>query len=211
MNSLYQTDVIYVNGVKMTQKEFKAMIAAKKKAAAPKRKKKAPKTEIQEMPSWIKTMIRNAGPIKSLAAYYDNAYKQWGNIAKTILQLPEIRSSFTVFRANAREMETLLNEITTLGKHNEKSIYAYIERLSWKLDDIKTNMDKLYGDVRNSGVIQQFSDKECINGVGKRLGLSILMDRTYVSINKLSKIIKELEQLVSQGNDIMKYNIYSKF
>ena len=108
-------------------------------------------------------------------------------------------------------METLLNEITTLGKHNEKSIYAYIERLSWKLDDIKTNMDKLYGDVRNSGVIQQFSDKECINGVGKRLGLSILMDRTYVSINKLSKIIKELEQMVSQGNDIMKYNIYSKF
>ena len=46
MRNLYQSDIIYVDGKKMTQKEFKAMIKAKQETAKPKRNKRVKKTEI---------------------------------------------------------------------------------------------------------------------------------------------------------------------
>lgn len=205
MRNLYQSDVIYVNGKKMTQKEFKAMIKAKQETAKPKRKKRAKKTEIQEMPAYVKALIRNSAPIKSLAAYYDNGYRQWGIIARTIIGLPEIYGSFLAFRSKAYDLVKIINDITIIGKHDEKAIFAYIQKLSWKLDDIKKDMDSLYAGVRRSGVLDRFNDKECINGTGKRLGLRILMDRTYDSITKLSKVVKELENIAIKGLDAMAY------
>lgn len=205
MRNLYQSDVIYVNGKKMTQKEFKAMIKAKQESAKPKRRKRAKKTEIQEMPAHVKALIRNSGPIKSLAAYYDNGYRQWGIIARTIIGLPEIYGSFLAFRSKAYDLVKIINDITVIGKHDEKAIFAYIQKLSWKLDDIKKDMDSLYKGVCSSGVLMRFKDEECINGTGKRLGLSILMDRTFDSIKKLSKVVNELEEIATKGLDAMAY------
>ena len=205
MRNLYQSDVIYVNGKKMTQKEFKAMIKAKQETAKPKRKKRAKKTEIQEMPAYVKALIRNSGPIKSLAAYYDNGYRQWGRIARTIIGLPEIYGSFLAFRSKAYDLVKIIDDITVVGKHDEKAIFAYIQKLSWKLDDIKKDMDSLYKGVCSSGVLERFKDEECINGTGRRLGLNILMDRTFDSIKKLSKVVNELEEIATKGLDAMAY------
>lgn len=200
-NSMYQSDVIYVNGVKMTLKEFKSKFNSAKK---PKRSKKE-KTEIQKMPSSIKALVRNAGPIKSLAAYYDNGYKQWGRIAKTIIELPQIYPNFLSFRTKAYDLSKIINDITVIGKHDEKAIFGYIQKLSWKLDDIKNAMNSLYKGVCESGVLEHFADRECINGTKRRLGLSILMDRTFLSIDKMSETIAELNKIASNGVDAMDY------
>lgn len=205
---MYQTDVIYVNGKKMTQKELKAMIKAKSIDSKP--KKKAKKTAIQEIPSWVKTIVRNAGPIKSLAAYYDNGYKQWGNIARVVIQEPQIYRPFLAFRSKVCDMTCIINEINIIGKHDEKAIFAYLQKLSWKLDDIKKDMDSLYHAVQESGVLDTFKDRECINGTGRRLGLAILMERTYRSIRNMNDTINDIEKVAVQGLDAMAYTDVNK-
>ena len=190
MENMYQTDVIYVNGKKMTQKELKAMIKAKSLDSKP--KKKAKKTAIQEIPSWVKTIVRHAGPIKSLAAYYDNGYKQWGNIARVVIQEPQIYRPFLAFRSKVCDMTSIINDINIIGKHDEKAIFAYLQKLSWKLDDIKKDMDSLFHAVQESGVLDTFKDRECINGTGRRLGLAILMERTYQSIRNMNDTINDI-------------------
>ena len=40
--------------------------------------------------------------LKSLSAYYDHAYKQWGTIGQTILNLKEIRPTFVSYRVKVR-------------------------------------------------------------------------------------------------------------
>ena len=200
---MYQTDVIYVNGKKMTQKEFKAMVKAKSIDSKP--KKKAKKTAIQEIPSWVKTIVRHAGPIKSLAAYYDNGYKQWGNIARVVIQEPQIYRPFLAFRSKVCDMTSIIN-----GKNDEKAIFAYLQKLSWKLDDIKKDMDSLYHAVQESGVIDTFKDRECINGTGRRLGLAILLERTYQSIRNMNDTINDIEKVAVQGLDAMAYTDVNK-
>lgn len=71
----YQSQYIIVNGVRMTMTEYNKMKRAKNKA---KRKKKE-LSEIQLLPSDIKTLMRNVKVFKSLVAFYNNGYKQWGN------------------------------------------------------------------------------------------------------------------------------------
>lgn len=208
MENMYQTDVIYVNGKKMTQKELKAMIKAKSIDSKP--KKKAKKTAIQEIPSWVKTIVRHAGPIKSLAAYYDNGYKQWGKIARVVIQEPQIYRPFLAFRSKVCDMTSIINEINIIGKHDEKAIFAYLQKLSWKLDDIKKDMDSLYHAVQESGVLYTFKDRECINGTGRRLGLAILMERTYQSIRNMNDTINDIEKVAVQGLDAMAYTDVNK-
>ncbi len=205
---MYQTDVIYVNGKKMTQKEFKAMVKAKSIDSKP--KKKAKKTAIQEIPSWVKTIVRHACPIKSLAAYYDNGYKQWGNIARVVIQEPQIYRPFLAFRSKVCDMTSIINEINIIGKHDEKAIFAYLQKLSWKLDDIKKDMDSLYHAVQESGVLDTFKDRECINGTGRRLGLAILMERTYRSIINMNDTINDIEKVAVQGLDAIAYTDVNK-
>lgn len=205
----YQSDIIYVNGVKMTMKEYRKALKEKSDSTT-KRKKKTKKTQIQETPSYVKALVRNAGPIKSLAAYYDNGYRQWGIIARTIMETDGIYQPFLSFRSKTYDMSNIINDICMTGKHDERAIYAYIQKLSWKLDDIKKDMNNLREGVDRSGVLERYKDKECINGTGRRLGLSILMDRTFESISKLDKVISELQEIAEKGVDSLAYIDSSK-
>lgn len=215
MNETY----IVVNGVKMTQKEYikykkeknkeiQSKLSQRAQRELRKKKREAKKkkvTEITILPSTVKAIVKNAGPIKSLAAYYDNAYRQWGTIAKLILELPEIRNSFILFRADARDIVSTIEEISEIGKGNEKAIFSYIEKLSWKLDNTRTKMKHLYNGVVSSGVLGRFSDKEVINGEGRRLGLRILMTRTFKSLDAIEAAVNQLREIAENGLDVFEY------
>lgn len=208
--SMYQTDIIYVNGVKMTQKEYKAMAKSKRGGNTVKHRKNREKTEIREISESVGTLVRDSGPIKSLAAYYDNGYRQWGNVARCIIETPGIYCPFISFRTKTREMLRIIDEISKMGKRDDKSVFTYIRTLSWKLEDVKNEMELLYRGVHNSGVIDRLGDKECINANGKRLGLKVLMERTILSINKMSDTIKRLNGIADKGVDALDYAIDGK-
>ena len=107
-------------------------------------------------------------------------------------------------------MTSIINDINIIGKHDEKAIFAYLQKLSWKLDDIKKDMDSLFHAVQESGVLDTFKDRECINGTGRRLGLAILMERTYQSIRNMNDTINDIEKVAVQGLDAMAYTDVSK-
>lgn len=204
---------IVVEGKKMTMQEWKKYkkekdasiqnkLSQKKQRELRKAKREAKKkreTEITILPGIIKDIIRNAGPIKSLSAYYDNAYRQWGTIATMILKLPEIETPFVLFRADAYELTKVIDEISVIAKGNEKAVFAYIQKLSWVLDNARGKMKALYSGVISSGALERFEDKECINGEGRRLGLRILMNRTFKSMDALENAIAELSRIARNG------------
>lgn len=203
MADLYneQSNTIIVNGKKMTKKEYKEFVASKRRTA-PKKRKKADKTYIQELPLLIKDIVKSSGPIKSLSAYYDHGYRQWGTICRSIIQLPEIEPHFNSFRSHSKKINKTICEINQIGKKNDKSIFQFIQKLSWQLDDLQKVMLKLYQGISESGVIQRFSDREFINGTGRRLGLEILMRRTFESIGKMKMAINKLDKIANDYSEI---------
>lgn len=219
MNSYEATTYVIIGGKKMTMQEYRkykkekdkviqSKLSKKKQREINKAKKEAKKkreTEITILPGIIKNIVKNAGPIKSLAAYYDNAYRQWGTIANLILKLPEIDEPFRLFRVDAYQIVDAIKEISDVAKGNEKAVFHYVQKLSWRLDNTKTKMKILYNGVVSSGVLDQFNDKECINGEGRRLGLRILMTRTFKSLDNIEKAIAELNRIAKEGLNAFEY------
>ena len=199
ISSFEKTQTISVNGQVMTIAEYKKMLAEKKKAngkkKATRRNKKNP-TEITILPKDIKIMLRGAKVMASLSAYYKHGYRQWGNICKTILNLKEIQSPFVRYTMSAKECDKVINEINDIAKHNSKSVFAYVRKLSWKLDDVAKDMKALQEGINKSGVLYSpMQTHECINGTGRRLGLNILMQRTSDAIKELEVIVNNLQYI----------------
>ena len=219
INIYETTSYIIIGGKKMTMQEYRkykkekdaiiqSKLSKKKQREINKAKREAKKkreTEITVLPKLIKSMVKNAGPIKSLAAYYDNSYRQWGTVANLVLKLPEIDEPFRLFRVDAYQIVDAIKEISEVAKGNEKAVFHYVQKLSWKLDNIRTKMKLLYSGVVSSGVLEQFKDKECVNGEGRRLGLRILMTRTFKSLDTIEKAIAELNQIAKNGLDAFEY------
>ncbi|MBR6515466.1 MAG: hypothetical protein IKT40_01280 [Bacilli bacterium] len=166
----------------------------------PKPKKKAKTyTAITILPSDIHYMLNQVKLIKSLSAYYDNGYRQWGNIAKRILLLKEIRTPFVAFRMKVREMDRLVAEINEISKKNSKYVYDYVRRFSYILEDIMEAITELGNAVSRSGVITMHEKHECISGNGKRLGLKVLISRTYSATEELKRIVKRLQDIADNN------------
>ena len=205
--SMFDTEnKITVNGVTMTMTEYKKRLKAKKaesnKNQPKKRKAKKRETEITILPAEIKAMLKCAKVMKSLSAYYDHGYRQWGRICRDIINLKEIRPHFVLYRSKATEVEQTINEITDIAKRNQKAVFAFVRKLSWQLEDTKEHMQKLYNGATSSGVIEAFGNHEAINGEGRRLGLRILMIRTFKAVQDLENVIKRLQTIADTGVDI---------
>ena len=141
-------------------------------------------------------MIRGAKVMTSLSAYYKHGYRQWGTICKTILNLKDIQSSFVRYTMSAKAVNEVINEINEIAKHNSKSVFAYVRKLSWKLDDVAKDMKALQEGINKSGVLYSpMQTHECINGTGRRLGLNILMQRTSDAIKELEVIVNNLQYI----------------
>ena len=201
ISGLYgSTDTIVVNGIRMPMSEYRKRIKAKKNVNTKKVKKEL--TDINLLPNEIKYMMRNVRLLKSLSAYYNNGYRQWGRI---VISQKEISSQFVKFNAKQAEIERTINEIKEISKHNEKAVYAFVRKLSYQLDDIKEIMTALCKAVGYSGVISRFIDHECINGEGRRLGLRTLMSRSYKAVVELEKIIRRCQNISDNGIDALDY------
>lgn len=199
ISNFEKAQTIEVNGQVMTIAEYKKMLAEKKKTTGNKkttrRNKKTP-TEITILPKDIKIMLRGAKVMTSLSAYYKHGYRQWGTICKNILNLKEIQSPFVRYIMSAKAVNEVINEINDIAKHNSKSVFAYVRKLSWKLEDVAKDMKNLQDGVNNSGVLNSpIQTHECINGTKRRLGLNILMQRTDEAIKQLEVIVNNLQYM----------------
>lgn len=195
----YQSQYIIVNGVRMTMTEYNKMKRAKNKA---KRKKKE-LSEIQLLPSDIKTLMRNVKVFKSLVAFYNNGYKQWGTIHRELLGIDDMETRFVVVKLRIHEVNSIIENICEIAKKKEKSVYAYVQKLSYKMIETKECMQSLYDVVMGTNVINSpFATHEIISGTGRRLGLKILMYKTYDAIAEIDNIINKLHGLEEIPNSV---------
>lgn len=206
VDTLYQSQFIIVNGVKMSVKEFKAM----QKANAKKKKASKKVTSITILPSEIKEMMRNVKVLKSLVAYHTHGYRQWGTIANLLMGLKEIKSPFNNVVINTKQAIRLVEKINKIAKGNDKDVFQYVKKLSWKLEDVKNELDELVKGINSSGVCHQFRTHECVNGTGRRLGLRILTERSYKAIGDLGYICAKLDGIEQQGMDVFEYHTNGK-
>lgn len=201
--------IIYVNGVKMTMGEFNAL---KKKKNKEKEVKDRNNKIIPLLPPFIKHSLKSIKLLKSIQAYYKNAYRQWGVIGKEVVEHPCLHSHFVLYNAKYNEIVRIINTIEKIGKSNDKDIYQYIQKLSYKVDDLKNIIDNLTDGIAESHLLINLSmkDKEVINGIGRRLGLKTICSRTYDCTIKLNDAIKELDKIVNGGTDAMEYDPHNK-
>jgi len=196
---------ITIGGVTMTMEDYKRQLKEQKAATKKTTKRKTKKTtkEVSEIAAEVEKIVKSLKVLKSLCAYYDHAYRQWGTIANEILKQREIRAPFVFYRTKIDEVEQIINDIEKCSKRNEKAVYQYIEKLSWRLDDAKSYVQDIMSGVSKSGICQRYKDHESINGKGRRLGLNTLMIKAFHEFGSMEKVIKELESIAKEGVDIM--------
>ena len=146
-------------------------------------------------------MLKPITTLKSLSAYYDHAYRQWGTIANEILEHHKIRPHFVHYRVNVSELSSLVEEVQKMAKRNEKAAYQYVEKIAWKLEDIKEHITNLMNGAVESGLMELYKNEECINGKGRRLGLQTLAGKTFKAISQLEDAIGTLKKIADEGTD----------
>lgn len=152
-------------------------------------------------------MLRGAKVMTSLSAYYKHGYRQWGTICKEIINLKDISAPFVRYIISAKEVNNVINDINDIAKHNSKSVFAYVRKLSWKLEDVAKDMKALQDGINKSGVLNSpMQNHECINGTGRRLGLKILMARTDDAIKQLDTIVKNLQYIADNRTTTISVN-----
>lgn len=201
-------ETIIVNGVITPLKEY--LKAKRSHSQQPKKKAKKQISETILAIQDINELTKKVKLLKSLSAYYDNAYRQWGQIAKIILSRKEIAKPFVQYRVKIKEVDKTINEINILAKKNNKAIFQYIETLSYQLDDIKQYIDSLANGISASGVISLYGNHESINGYGRRLGLKTLLSRTLGTAKQLQTIIERCNKVYTNGVDPLNYTKYAK-
>lgn len=187
-----QDSKVIVNGVEMSVKEYKAMM--REKLGIKVDTKKKPKkviTEIQLLSEDVLNMYNKLKLMKSLTAYYGNAYRQWGTIANSILENRKIQPYFVKYRCKIRDISETLSNLETASKRNSKMVFSYMETLSYQLDDIRDIINNLCLGISKSGVLDMHKNHECINGCNRRLGLKVIMSRSWGAIKDLNKLINE--------------------
>jgi hypothetical protein len=212
-----ETDYIIVNGIRMTIGDWKKSVEEKQKERRGKKRflkmikpKKVAKEvkEIDEVATEVEDLLKPITTLKSLAAYYDHAYKQWGTIANEILGHHKIRPHFVFYRSALRDLEKLLNDIKMMAKKNEKAAYQYVEKTTWKVEDIKSHINNIMSGAAESGLLEAYKTHECINGKGKRLGLRTLANKSLKSVSQLEDAIDALKKIVDNGTNPMDYGTH---
>lgn len=209
MKNIEQAKFIIVNGVQMTLKEFNK-IKAKRNGDKSKKKHKHQKTEINLLGDEIKKIVKHAAPIKSLAAYYDNGYRQWGHkVEEHVFNNRYIKKPFSMFRITAREIHHLIADIEVMSKKNDNSIFEYIDTLRYKLMDIEEELIKLNKAIAESEICEIFKNEKFINEKGRRLGLSTLLTNANISVYKLKEAIENIEKIEKEVEMNIEYDPYT--
>lgn len=206
-------NMIVVNGVKMSLKDYRKQIKLRKEEKekkAGKKKKKAQPNELVLLSTEIKEMTKKIRLIKSLSAYYNNAYRQWGTIANDILEKKEIKSPFLHFRLKVCGMIETLDTIMKIAKKGDRSVFQFFEKLSYQLDDVQICIDKLCSGIVKSNVLELYKEHECINGCTRRLGLKALVARSFSATKDLKIIIEKCRKISNGNSEPLHYSIGDK-
>lgn len=198
-----ETCKITVGGVTYTMAEYKKLKKDAEKNAKSKKVKKKKKAvkEISAVAMEIDKMLKPITILKSLSAYYDHAYRQWGTIANEILENRKIAPHFIKYRVNVTELDSIVADVQKMTKRNEKAAYQYVEKITWKLEGIKEHITNLMKGAVDSGLMELYKNEECINGKGKRLGLQTLASKTFKAIGQLEDAIGTLKKIADDGTD----------
>lgn len=211
MAKVSENTIIEVNGEKMTIKEWKASVAAKQKERRGKKRfldlSKPKKTEKKEkeislIAEEIEKMLKPMIVLKSIQVYKNHAYRSWGTIANEILAHDGIRKPMTEYCVRLGELNNLVSDIQSMAKRNEKAAYQYVEKVAWKLDDMKQNIVSIIKGVEKSGVCERFKDHEAIYGEGRQLGLQTVVTKCLKSIGEVETIIESLKKIADNGVDV---------
>ena len=201
-------ETIIINGVKMTMKEYKAYRKAKEAEKTPKKVTKPQKKSVKEISAVaieIENMLKQMGTLKSVQVYKTHAYRSWGTIANEILSYYGIRKPMAEYCVRFGELNALLADIQKMAKRNEKAAYQYVDKMAWKLDDMKTNIIDMMKAVEESEVCKRFKNHEAINGKGRQLGLGTIIDKCLNTIGQVENTIEELKKIADNGTDPFHY------
>jgi hypothetical protein len=207
------TEYIISNGERMTVKEWKERIIAKQKTRRGKKRfldLKPKKTEKKEkeislIASEIEKMLNPMITLKSVQVYKNHAYRSWGTIANEILAHKGISKPMAEYCVRLGELNKLIEDIQEMAKKNEKAAYQYVEKMAWKLDDMKQDILNIIKGVENSGVCERFKDHEAIYGEGRQLGLRTVVMKSLNTIGELEGVITRLKEIADNGVDPFKY------
>lgn len=209
-----ETDYIVVNGEKMTIKAWKESVAAKQKERRGKKRflkietpKKVEKKEkeVSIMAQEIEKMMKPMTTLKSIQVYRNHAYRSWGTIANEILAHKGISKPMTIYCVKYGELNAIISEIKDMAKNNEKAAYQYVEKMVWKLDDMRGNIIDMIAAINSSGVCERFKNHEAIYGKGRQLGLETVAKKCLKTIEELEDIMNALKKIVDDGINPMNY------
>lgn len=197
---------VVVDGKTYTMTQYKKMMKKKTENNQPKKKAKKKNKEDDFLVEEINKMMHPITILKSMSSYYDHAYRQWGTIANQILNNRYIKPHFIQYRIKVRELDKLINEIKEMK--NERAVYQYVEKLMWKVEDIKELTINIINGVNESGFLVVYKTHEAINGKGRRLGLKTLAHKSLKSIGQMEDAIDKLKKIVEEGIDPFEYGNY---
>lgn len=201
--SLNASNTINVNGVTMTVKEYNKLKKERMSARKTAKKKKAEVSEIKLLPEDVKALLKGVKVFRSLVSFYTHGKKTFGRVYTELMRLNDMGTKFACFRLVATEIDNIVKEIETISKNGEKAAYAYVEKLSYKMNDAHERLQALYDAVMGSNILNSpYVNHEIISGEGRRLGLRILMRRTLEASWEIDNIIAKLKQMSEIPSDI---------
>lgn len=209
-----EIEYVYVDGKKITKKEWMESVIAKQKErrgkkrfldfSKPKKTEKKTK-EISIVAEQIENLIKPMTALKSLQVYKTHAYRSWGTIANEIFAHKGISKPMAAFCVNFGEMNRLINNVQTMATKNEKAAYQYIDKLVWKLDDMKQNITEMLEAVESSGICERFKNHEAIYGKGRQLGLNTVAKKCLKTLGNLEETMTSLKKIADNGTDPFSY------
>lgn len=213
MAKVSENNYIIVDGVKMTIKEWKISVAEKQKTRRGKKRfldLKPKKTEKKEkeislIAEQIEKMLKPMITLKSVQVYKNHAYRSWGTIANEILAHRAISKPMSEYCVKLGELNKLIEDIQEMAKKNEKAAYQYVEKIAWKLEDMKQNIVEIIKGVEASGVCERFKGHEAIYGKGRQLGLQTVVRKCLKTISEVEDVIGTLQKIADEGVDPFKY------
>ena len=213
MAKVSENNYIIVDGVKMTIKEWKISVAEKQKTRRGKKRfldLKPKKTEKKEkeislIAEQIEKMLKPMITLKSVQVYKNHAYRSWGTIANEILAHRAISKPMSEYCVKLGELNKLIKDIQEMAKKNEKAAYQYVEKIAWKLEDMKQNIVEIIKGVEASGVCERFKGHEAIYGKGRQLGLQTVVRKCLKTISEVEDVIGTLQKIADEGVDPFKY------
>lgn len=194
----------------ISHKEFKQRNAPKK---AKKRSTIVDSNSVTSVADVIAKLEKACKWLNSLKAYKDNGYRQWGVIARNIIEMDGVREYLGKACAHySGYCRPYMHQVKAMSRHNDSDLFQYVNWIYNHFVEIRNNLSSLMSAFSQSGVLYAFRNEECIKGSadGKRVGLRQLVQNSTDGMSKIDNIINELRTIIDNGVNPNEYAINGK-